>query len=497
MSDDWMDAQISDGPDEGSDTDSGEVKLPSTDVSPEDFARKLRTLLARDSLDKMDVAAVESHVDTLDDSELLERAVNATANPAMKDLFADRLDSLDTDIEEPDEPEESEPSTDGGSGLDTSGMFDEDEATGEAGAEKNALEALSEDVTEEPETLAESDADMAEDVEENAEMYDALADMPDDEDEPTTAYEDADVPVEERSDTPDESEADDTGVDIKSIAPEALTVEEAAAQERRWSVLVWGNPGLGKSHLGMSAPEPVVVIDTEGKANELAHKFRGTGRYEQSPIILQPSDYDEVLDALEKAIRLLDEFRDVYDVMGTIVVDSMSVMWEWAQQKYVDKYYPDADAPADVEFKTGFSKGRSDWKVIKKFHNTRFRQVLIDCPYHLVWTAMRTDDYESQFEGDTQADKPAGEKNNIYKVDEIIRLREGSDGAPIGELQKSGKIKHRYTGLRYPTFEKHRDIVEAIDEAEAGRGTIDGVAKRFDVRIVEGNPAYLRGESDE
>jgi hypothetical protein len=111
---------------------------------------------------------------------------------------------------------------------------------------------------------------------------------------------------------------------------------------------------------------------------------------------------------------------------------------------------------------------------------------------------MREDDYDAALNDDERdADKPAGEKENIYKVDEIIRLQEGPDGAPVGELQKSGKVKHRYTGLRYPTFGKHKEIIEAIDAVETGRGSIKGVEDRFNIRVAEGNPRHVRQENED
>jgi hypothetical protein len=195
------------------------------------------------------------------------------------------------------------------------------------------------------------------------------------------------------------------------------------------------------------------------------------------------------MDALEKGLDILDEYRTKADMTGTLVVDSMSVMWGWSQQKYVDKFYPGKDAD-EVEFSSAIGGGQSDWKQIKRYHNVKFRQRMLDSPYHLVWTAMREDDYEERMKGNRDADKPAGEKENPYKVDEVLRIQEGSDGAPVGVLNKSGKIKYRYAGLRYPTFDKHRETIDAILDAERGSRSVEAVAGELGIRVHEGNPEY-------
>lgn len=432
---DWMDSQISDGPADAehgdSSGDSGVADEADGGLQA-DFEQRVRTLAARDAVEQLDTETVTEHIHEIDNAEVAAAAAESATTPALVGLFEDRVAALDTDTDA------------------------EDAADGDG-----------EEITVVADETSGADGDGGD----------------------TDAGADGQAPP-----TKDDTDPADDGVDVKSIAPDVLTVDEAAERDRRWSLLVWAKPGMGKSHFAMSAQSPVVVIDTEGKADELAHKFRAAGDY-PDPFIFQPADYDEATAALSKALEILDEYRQVQGVIGSIVVDSMSVMWEWSQQKYVDKFYPAADGPQDVEFSTGFGKGKSDWKQIKNYHNVKFRQPMIDAPYNLVWTAMAEDDYQAQLEDDDRtAEKPAGEKNNVYKVDEVLRLEKGPDGAPVGTLQKSGKVKHRYTGLRYPTFADHRALIDAIDAAEAGRGTIRGVEEHHDVFVVEGDPAYQRDD---
>lgn len=273
-------------------------------------------------------------------------------------------------------------------------------------------------------------------------------------------------------------------VDIGNVAPNAMNTNEAAEQPYLWRILGWAEPGKGKTHFGYTMPQPVCIIDTEGKAHNLASKFEDKITY-----IWQPDDYDEARDALDEAIGVLHKYLDKGH-RGTIVVDSMSEMWEWSKQKYVSKAYQGKTLD-EVNLSSNMGRsGESDWKVIKRYHNKRFREVMIDTPFHLYWTAMQTDDYEAIMEGeDGNPKKPVGERDNSYKVDQIIRFVEGSDGEPIGQLQKNGLSKYSYTGLRYPTFDKHQQVCEEIRDLE--ENDKDPMLEEVfggDVRVIEGNP---------
>lgn len=256
-------------------------------------------------------------------------------------------------------------------------------------------------------------------------------------------------------------------VDVSDIAPNATELDEAQERDYRWRTMVWGNEGIGKSHFAYTSPGPIAFIDTEGKAAEIAHKF------DKEVFIFEPSDYEGAVEALDQSIELLDEYRRQGNTIGTIVVDSMSIMWDWAQQHYVEMYYPQRD-PEEVELSSGLQPGgNSDWKKIKQLHNADFRQKMTDTPYHICWTAMREDDYQEVFEGDGDVgDKPGGEKHNRYKVNHIIRLYEDDEGRPVGNLEKSGMVRTHYEGLAYPTHEKHAEVVQRIDDLEQ-RSSVD------------------------
>jgi len=261
-------------------------------------------------------------------------------------------------------------------------------------------------------------------------------------------------------------------VDLSKIAPDAVDVEDAAESEHQWKVLWWGNESVGKSHACYTFPEPVCYIDTEHKADDIAHKFS-----DKTVKIWQPNNFDEAVEARDQALAFLSEYESQFGERGTVVVDSMTDMWQWAQYKYVEKYYSSAD-PEDVQLSL------EDWGPIKKIHNESFRQEFERCDYHVSWTATRKDDLSTKIEEsmDSTPDKPGGETDNVYKVNSIIRLHTDDRGIPFGDLQKSGILRFKYLGLTRPTFEKHREVVKHLQEIEeSGANSVQEVEEAYNL----------------
>ena len=478
---DWMEQQISDADD--GDDNTVEAK------GNEEFASQIRTMVATGSVEKLSVSLLRDRLGEVDDVEALESGLDNDTREDAQEEYRARLNELgaltdegEADTEDGDtEEEEAEGDTESAFPGSDDSEEEEDEST--PGVDECVHCGAEIDEGWCPECDGDEDSDESADT--STDEGESEAETPE-----TTKTPD---PEPDTGDAVGDGGSSAVEVDVKSIAPDVITADDAAERDPRYTMLVWADPGQGKTHFACTSPEPVVIIDTEGKADQVARKFKGEGEVPQSPFIFQPTDYDEAVDALDSALDILDEYRTKAGLTGTLVVDSMSVMWGWSQQKYVEKFYPGKDA-SEVEFSSAFGGGQSDWKQIKRYHNVKFRQVMLDSPYHLVWTAMREDDYEEAMKGNQDADKPAGEKENAYKVDEVLRIEEGEDGAPVGVLNKSGKVKHRYSGLRYPTFDKHQDLVNGILDAENGSRSMSALAGAKGVQIHEGNPKFQKDD---
>lgn len=440
-----------------------DVEEDNESSSHDDFGDKFQNMVESGEVNNINVMMIKDNIDDIDNVELLQTAKRRDDRKTAIKCYSDRLQELNAGVKEIEEEELDDELEELEEEMDQEDFSDDSKSTEDV------------DIDTDPGVVDEQDEEESEDV---------------DLSEPTKNETSNEDPPEEKKSNKKSIMSE---VDVSDIAPNAMTREQAEQKERKQGIMVWGDPGLGKTHFAYTMPEPVCIIDTEGKGNDIAHKF------DKDVFIWQPSDYDGVIEALEESFKILAEYKSQADMLGTICVDSMSIMWDWAQQKYVEFAYPTKDDPSDVKFSSNMGqKGQSDWKQIKRYHNTKFRQRILDSPYHFCWTAMRGEDYAAVMDGETSVppDKPVGEKNNEYKANYIIKIEEGPDGAPVGHLQKSALTKHNYINLKYPTFDKHKALLDAIDAVETGNSndTIQDLEAEYGVRIVEGNP---RGDSGE
>ena len=285
-------------------------------------------------------------------------------------------------------------------------------------------------------------------------------------------------------------------VDVSSIAPDAMDSEESGSKEHIWRVLAYGNPGTGKTHYGFTMPEPVFCIDTENKAHSITDKF------DKEIYLFEVDNYDEAVNTLNQSLDALQKFWEEENTRGTIMVDSMANLWDWAQQKYMEMAYPGRDAN-EVDFQSALQGGNdSDWQSIKRLHNERFREKMVTSPYNLYWTSTSREDYGAILQGsDDPPAKPTGEKNNVYKATEVLHFYEGEDGKPTANLKKNAQTKWRFGGLQYPTHDKVSEIINSVVEAEKSPDdiTFGELKEKFPqkVDLYDGDPdLIMQGNED-
>lgn len=290
-------------------------------------------------------------------------------------------------------------------------------------------------------------------------------------------------------------------VDINSIAPDAVDKakeDESPVLDHLYRILIYGNPGTAKTHFAYSMPEPVCIIDTEGKADAISNKF------DKQILYFDADGYEEAREALNQSMDFLQQWEEEHDQKGTIVVDSITEMWDWAQQRHIEMKHPNASGPDDVNLKSALqSDSGGDWQHIKRLHNERFRDAMLMADYHICWTAKSQEDYAAIMSGeaDDPPAKPSGEKNNIYKATELIHTFEGQDGTPHANLKKTALTKWKFANLEWPTFPKAKEIVETVAQAEADPEdySLAEIMDQFEpnVSLYDGDPDVIMSGGEE
>lgn len=391
----------------------------------------------------------------------------------------------DVNSDEPEEEQDPDPKTNGSETKTEAIVQEATEQEGDEEQEKEdetseteeTVETVEEPEVEEPETSDSSETNLS-DSEANESLGEvsvsSVSEMDDDSSEETESDESTDTVVED------------------SLIPEgAMSIDEMNERERQWKMLVWGPPGLFKSHFAYSMPEPIAYIDLEGKAQDISHKFGDKEIY-----FWQPDDFRGAQEALAEGLDFLEAYKKEHGDTGTVVIDSMSLAWEWAKTAYKKESYPMKSEEDLKEVTLSSNMGssqESDWQHIKGMHNSEFRHWMTDSEFHFLWTAGETEDYASVMSGDSDSNGTPmtddGEKNNAHKADSIIRARYGDDGTKVGDLVKSNFTDNKFRGLERPTFDKVTDTIEDIEEAESSASNKQSkLESEHGVEITKGKP---------
>lgn len=182
-----------------------------------------------------------------------------------------------------------------------------------------------------------------------------------------------------------------------------------AKQNRGIKILSYGNFSTGKTHFALSSDKPVYIIDTENGASPLANKFPDAkilNIYECNENELNEKD----------DIRNLEKFQDVVNYLilndepKTIIVDSVSDIWEWSQAYAKTKIFK---IPIENRFQQQW-----DWQVPNKIYLTQIRK-LINKNCDIIFVARSGEEYAGAGQPIGKY-KPQCQKKTPYWVDIVL-----------------------------------------------------------------------------
>jgi len=225
-------------------------------------------------------------------------------------------------------------------------------------------------------------------------------------------------------------------------------------------ILVWGNKNSAKTHLALTFPPPVCLIDTEDRAKLIIPKFRmckdcnaqwvSSDKHPKHPNKIcdikecpqcgstnvsvkdirkiKVINSQQAREAARVFIDILNKHYEQTGKVGTIVVDNISKIWDWVQNEYAAKRGKTTEDRLSP---------RDDYKNINPEHNENFRDVLLNCKHNVILIATSKSEY-----GDANniykitGCKAEGQKHNPFAVDWEIYNSEGEillkDGKTIG-----------------------------------------------------------------
>ena len=137
-------------------------------------------------------------------------------------------------------------------------------------------------------------------------------------------------------------------------------------------VLVYGPSNSGKTYFACTCPEPIVILDTEGRAN-LTKKYQFPNKNIEVVELLEvkeefiPKSLSDAIDIsgtidkiTQEIIRLNRKAKSGEIKGGTVVIDSLTDIWSWAQYKGKD----DLAKAGKVDMNLCSLKFAPDWSII-------------------------------------------------------------------------------------------------------------------------------------
>ncbi len=199
--------------------------------------------------------------------------------------------------------------------------------------------------------------------------------------------------------------------DIKTESKIQFKSLKDSVISRGIKVLSYGSFSTGKTHFALTSTAPVFIIDTENGSSPLANKFpdaqvinicnlEGDNVDEKDEV----RNFENFQDAVDYLIKLPDE------QVGTIIVDSMSDIWSWAQAYAKTKVFK---IPIEDRFKQQF-----DWGVPSSLiRKTMLKLINKNC--NIIFTAREGELYDGPGQPNGRF-KPETYKKVPFYVDVVL-----------------------------------------------------------------------------
>jgi hypothetical protein len=220
-------------------------------------------------------------------------------------------------------------------------------------------------------------------------------------------------------------------------------------------ILSYGNFSTGKTHFALNSPGPVYVIDTENGSTPLADKFP-----DANIVNICEMDNDNLNE--KDDVRNLENFQKVVDYLltipdneiGTIIVDSISDLWDWSQAYAKTKIFK---IPIENRFQQQW-----DWQVPNKIYLKQLRK-LINKNCNIIFCARAGEEYAGAGQP-SGTYKPQCQKKTPYWVDIVLFHEVKYLNKQINFFAKIEKCRQKGTVIgkviENPSLEKLNEVIK-------------------------------------
>ena len=248
--------------------------------------------------------------------------------------------------------------------------------------------------------------------------------------------------------------------------------------------LLYGASSSGKSYTALTFPGNTIIIDTEDRAeitkrecfnDKKIHIFKPKVLLEKVGPNGEVIDYKASIDNLSSFI--LDLVKDIKEKkvdVKTVIVDSMSDVWNWAinwaMLKLVDKVNRNGSKKVDIDML--HFNNQMNWFMPKNKHYNLFQilKVLTNYGVNVVFTARNKEVPEyvkkekrsklGKLYTESFSEKIRCEKNLPFDCDIIVRQTLTSENKRMSIVEKSYKNGVNNKVIENLTYEKLKEVLK-------------------------------------
>jgi len=228
-----------------------------------------------------------------------------------------------------------------------------------------------------------------------------------------------------------------------------------AKEERGIKVLCYGNFSTGKTHFALTATKPIYILDTENGASPLAEKFPDAKILNISNMTNDNVEEREEVQNFESYQQAVDYLCSLPDEeVGTVIVDSISDIWEWTQAYGKVKVFK-----LNVEDRL---KQMWDWGTLNHIYLFNLKK-LINKNCNVILTARENEVFDGPGKPSGRFE-PKCQKKTPYWVDVVLyhKMKFINKQLQFQARVDKSRQKGELIGKVYlsPTFEKIKEDLE-------------------------------------
>ena len=240
---------------------------------------------------------------------------------------------------------------------------------------------------------------------------------------------------------------------VQNLWDERVDFEDLSVEEVPENMIVYGGTAVGKSRFYLNIPFNyleqkidldkrfrmfVICPDRRGGVQKVAKRIHVPEKLRSYIKVKYVDSYEELVAATATAKEHLDNFAKEGKDLLWLVIELLDEAWMLSQDYYTRKTYGKTkalyfagkvevikDMVSNEKKATAFQafSGFSDWVVIKSLHNENWIDKIKKFPYNVLYTAEQKEaDTGTIFAPPGPGVRPAGEKDNMHRVDTIIYL---------------------------------------------------------------------------